>query len=137
MMSKKVSGFLMIAERELAAARCLYNNEFDAEAMYLVAQSAEKAARAVLESGGLLVGTTHSFDQLGSKLDTDHPLRDRILDFDEMLSGASTRYRYPTESGSVRVPRQSDVEFYLDEVESFIGAVKQHITGAEFNSFKR
>lgn len=132
-MSKKVSGYLVLAERELAAARCLYDNEFDGQAMYFIAQAAEKAARAILESSGAFGGLTHSFDQLGSKLDIDHPYRDRILDFDEALSGASTRYRYPTESGAVRVPSQTDVERYLDDVQSFIEEAKRFVVSAEFN----
>lgn len=39
----------------LAAARCLYDNEFDGKAMYFIAQAAEKVARAIMESSGVLV----------------------------------------------------------------------------------
>lgn len=86
-----------------------------------------------MESSGVVVGTTHSFDQMGSRLDINHPYRERILDFDEALSGASTRYRYPTESGSVRVPYLDDVNRCLDEVQAFIEEAKRFVVSAGFN----
>jgi HEPN domain-containing protein len=114
----------------------LHENEFKGQAMYFIAQAAEKAARAIIEASGLYAGTTHSFDQLGSKLNVDHPYRERILDFDEALSGASTRYRYPTESGQVREPTYSNVEKYLGDVAEFIEEARRFIVSTHFN-FRR
>lgn len=111
----------------------MHENGFKGQAIFFIAQAAEKAARAVIEASGFYAGTTHSFDQLGSKLNVDHPLRDRILDFDEALSSASTKYRYPTEGGQVREPTYAEVEKQLDNVADLIEEARRFMVSSHFN----
>jgi HEPN domain-containing protein len=100
------------------------------DAGYLTSQAAEKAARAVVENAGFVLGTTHSFEQSANPLPADHPMRASILEINEMgLSAASTSYRYPNPS-SGRMPKVPSLLVFqerLNRVEAFVASVRRHL----------
>ena len=100
---QRINGFLQIAGEEAKAAKNLLSDALSRQAVYFVQQSAEKLLRAVLEREGIPAGPTHSIAKLVELLSEAHPLRDKFLAFDE-LSVASTRYRYPGQTGFVASP---------------------------------
>lgn len=100
---QRINGFLHLADEEATAAKMLLADGLPRQAVYFVQQSAEKLLRAVLEREGIPAGPTHSIAKLVELLPTPHPLRDRFLSFDD-LSVASTRYRYPSQTGMLASP---------------------------------
>lgn len=125
-MDEKVSSFLQLAEEELGAAEDLVAKR-PRQAAYFVAQAAEKAARALCEAEGVLVGTTHSLGNIASMLPPQHALKQRVRDLD-YLSSASTRWRYPTPKGKIlAAPSVAQLRDDIAEVERFIDKVKESI----------
>jgi HEPN domain-containing protein len=96
---KRVKAVLQIAEEELSAAKRL-QAPLPRQAQYFLQQSVEKMIRATLEASEIPAGTAHSLSFLAGLLPQSHPLRARFTAF-EHLSGAATRYRYPTGTGVV------------------------------------
>ncbi len=130
-MKNKASGYLQLSKTEIRAAEYLYNagGEFDAQAMYLVSQSTEKAVRALAEEASVLIGTTHSFDKMASLFPADHPFKERIADYDEVLSSASTRMRYVTEKGTINTPQKDTISEAIEEARNFLKDVRAYLLG--------
>jgi HEPN domain-containing protein len=139
MMKKKAIGFLQLSQVELNAAKHLYDGKFDAQAFYLVSQSTEKVVRALAEEAGVLIGNTHSFERMAAAFPDDHPFKSRIRDYDELLSSASTRTRYVTDSGNMFVPGHEKVVYpSIIEAQEFINSAKSFLLSGEFkNTLKR
>jgi HEPN domain-containing protein len=99
MTRKRVEAFLQIANEEMEAADRLHS-ALPRQAEYFLQQTVEKLIRATLEAAGVPAGTAHNLSFLAGLLPPSHALRAKFTDF-EHLSTASTRYRYPTGTGSV------------------------------------
>ncbi len=100
---QRINGFLQLAGEEAKAAKNLLADGLSRQAVYFVQQSAEKLLRAVLEREGIPAGPTLSIAKLVELLSVSHSLRSRFLEFDD-LSVASTRYRYPSQTGFLAIP---------------------------------
>ena len=100
---QRINGFLQLAGEEAKAAKNLLADDLSRQAVYFVQQSAEKLLRAVLEREGIPAGPTHSIAKLVELLSVTHSLRSKFLEFDD-LSVASTRYRYPSQTGFLASP---------------------------------
>jgi HEPN domain-containing protein len=117
--SESVRSYIQLAEEELRAAELLAPTN-PRQAIYMVAQAAEKSARAILTNEGIAFGNLHSFGQMAQKLPADHPWRQRINDLDR-LSSASTRYRYPTATGRLaQAPETKALRDDIHEVSRFL-----------------
>jgi hypothetical protein len=121
----RIASFLTIADDEFTGATTLIN-ALPRQAAFLMQQTVEKLARAVLEREGIPAGPTHSIEALAGMPPRGHALRERLASFDD-LSGAATRYRYPTETGALREPdmsrlpgRLADIETLRREVVAFV-----------------
>jgi HEPN domain-containing protein len=121
----RIASFLTIADEEFVGATKLID-PLPKQAAFLMQQTVEKLTRAVLEREGIPAGPTHSIEALASMLPVHHVLRQRLMSFDD-LSGAATRYRYPTEAGALREPdkprlvsRLADIETLRRDVVAFV-----------------
>lgn len=96
-------------------------------AAYHLSQAAEKAARAVCEHAGIQVGTTHNIGHIGSMLPSEHPLRN-LIEAQNHLSTASTKYRYPDVFGRVpKEPSETNIRIMISEVRDFVEVVKDYV----------
>ena len=129
MTQKRIEAFLIIADQELAAADKL-RAPLPRQAQYFLQQSAEKLLRAVLESLGIIAGTSHQLFSLAEMLPPAHPLRMRFQGF-EYLSNASTRYRYPSPAGVVHSVSSDDVGRTFTEVSRLREEVHAHLKTAQ------
>jgi HEPN domain-containing protein len=111
----RIAAFLQIAEEELEGARRLAD-VLPKQASFFLQQTVEKLARAVLEFETIPAGITHSIDALANLLPEGHILKQKLMAFED-LSSAATRYRYPTERGTLRTLNTSQVKAKLEAVE--------------------
>jgi HEPN domain-containing protein len=118
---KRVQALLALADEDLGAARILLGFSMRT-ARYHVQQSAEKAAKALLEHRGINPGREHRFELLAEMLPEGDPWRSRIQSLDE-LSPAATTHRYPTSEGRILRPPSREL------VEREIGVVAQLVLG--------
>ena len=123
--SRRIEGFLLLAAEELAAARQLAPL-LPRQGAYFLQQSVEKLARAVLEFENIAAGATHNLRFLANLLGEHHPLKSAFIAFDD-LTPASTRYRYPSPSGSVAPVKAEHVVARLSDVEQLTANVLNHI----------
>ncbi len=121
----RIASFLQLASEELESARYLML-PLPKQSAFFMQQAVEKLLRAVLEKEDCLAGITHSIEALAALLPTQHPLRAVFMSFDD-ISGAATRFRYPTETGNLRAPdisgmpeRIADIEELQKRVIAFI-----------------
>jgi len=125
---RRVDALLEMAEEDLAGARTLLAISTRL-ARYHVQQSAEKAAKALLEQRGLNPGREHRFELLAEMLDLPDPWRARIKSLDT-LSPAATSHRYPTAEGRIMTPPRRDiVEKEIAVVETFIRDIRKTVGG--------
>ena len=124
--SRRVAAFLKLADREIASARHLLAVAPE-HAAYFTQQAVEKLLRAVLEFEAKPAGATHNLRLLAEILSRTHPLHDAFMTFD-VLSSASTRFRYPTEFGDLRVISEAQVAKHLAEFETLRKAVATYLT---------
>ena len=101
------------------------------QALYFLQQTVEKLIRATLEAADIPAGTAHSLSFLAGLLPTGHPSAEKFLDFDH-LSAASTRYRYPTEAGTVRTISAAEVEDELRRVVALKGEALAYLRSKGF-----
>lgn len=121
----RITSFLQLASEEFEGARKLLP-ALPKQSAFFMQQSVEKLLRAVLEQEECLAGITHSIEALAALLPARHPLRALFMSFDD-LSGAATRFRYPTEVGNLRAPdinampqRLADIEDLQKRVIAFL-----------------
>jgi HEPN domain-containing protein len=121
----RIASFLQLAREELESARYLMD-PLPKQSAFFMQQSVEKLLRAVLEQEECLAGITHNIEALAALLPAQHPLRSVFMSFDD-ISGAATRFRYPTETGNLRAPdisampgRLADIEDLQKRVIAFI-----------------
>ena len=98
----RIAAFLNLAQEELDAASWLVERS-PRQSAYLVQQSAEKLARAILTHADVKFGIGHNLAQMAEALPADHPWIEKILPLDRH-SPAATRYRYPTMAGRLLDP---------------------------------
>ena len=123
---RRIHAFISIAGGDLKGAKLLAA-EARAQAMFLAQQSVEKLLRAVIEADDKRAGTTHNIAELAALLSSKHELYDRFLEFDD-LSGASTRYRYPTSAGhEIHPPTQASFANTLQEIDSLTKQVVEFL----------
>jgi HEPN domain-containing protein len=122
---RKINAFLLIAEEEFAAAKQLAPL-LPRQAAYFLQQSIEKLVRGVLEADGIPAGTTHNLRYLADLLAPHHPLKAEFIAFDD-LTPASTRYRYPSPSGSIAPVKPESVIARFSEVERLTELVRTYI----------
>lgn len=99
---KRIVAFLQLAGEELRAAQSLVEQS-PRQAAYLIQQSAEKIARAVLTDAGVKFGIGHNLGQMARALPESHPWIEKLLPLDRH-SSAATRYRYPSATGRLFDP---------------------------------
>ena len=121
----RIASYMQIAADELAGARQLMDT-LPRQSAFFMQQCVEKLLRAVLENDEYLAGNTHSIEALARLLPDHHLLKALFASFDD-LSGAATRYRYPTERGVIRSPdhmlmpaRLADIEDLQRRVVAFL-----------------
>jgi HEPN domain-containing protein len=124
--AKRIAAFLQIAEKEGKSARHLLPIAPEHSA-YFVQQSVEKLLRAVLEHEDQPAGSTHNIRMLAETLPKGHQLYGQFLAFDS-LSSASSRYRYPTEFGDVRMIGENEVEDHLANLKLLQKAVTTYLS---------
>ncbi len=123
----RIASFLQLASEEIEAARQLLPT-LPNQSAFFMQQSVEKLLRAVLEQEECLAGITHSIEALAALLPAQHPLRAVFMSFD-VISGAATRFRYPTEVGNLRAPDINGMPQRLadiDDLQKRVIAFLQH-----------
>lgn len=123
----RISAFMRLAEEELEVASWLVEKA-PRQCAYLVQQSAEKMARAILAAAGVEYGTGHNLGQMATALPAGHPWIDKILPLNRH-SPAATRYRYPSVGGRLLDPPSSkrlgqdvaELKDLLEEARQFLG----------------
>jgi len=121
---RRVRAFLTISERELSAALALLPAH-PTEAIFLLQQSVEKIARAMLEDEEVPASKTHSLAALADLLPADHPFQVRLRELDP-LSGAATRYRYPGSTGRVFEVEAAEVQSAAAKVTELLRDAKSY-----------
>ena len=121
---KRVRAFLQIAARELRSAKLLAG-ESPEDALFLLQQSSEKLARALIEAAGLVAGTTHNIQTLAEILPEGHALKDSLKPVYD-LSTAATRFRYPTSGGNI-FEADMDVAAAAAHVEQLMNSVIDYL----------
>jgi len=122
---RRVQAFLTISERELSAALDLLPAH-PTESIFLLQQSVEKIARAMLEEEEVFASKTHSLAALADMLPGDHPFQGRLRELDP-LSGAATRYRYPGSTGRVFDVEAAEVQSVAAQVIDLLRDAKIHL----------
>ena len=124
--------FLDLAQKELKSGQVLYKHGLTGQSMYMLSQAAEKATRALMEEEDIPQITGHNFGALAARFPDDHPFKQRVAEF-LPLSGASTKYRYPSETQNFE-PRPAMLEKALADVETFVGDMKRYLVQADFRT---
>jgi len=126
MAPRRVDALLQMAEEDLAGAKSLLVVSTRL-ARYHAQQSAEKAAKALLEHRGLNPGREHRFESLADMLPQGDEWRDRIHSLDS-LSPAATSHRYPTAEGRIMPPPGRElVEGEIATVATFVQDVRSSV----------
>jgi HEPN domain-containing protein len=121
---RRVGALLEMADEDLVGAKALLVMSTRL-ARYHVQQSAEKAAKALLEHRGLNPGREHRFGSLAEMLPEGDPWRARIASLDS-LSPAATSHRYPTAEGRIMPPPGRElVEPEIAAVAAFIQDIRK------------
>lgn len=126
---RRIHSFFVLAEEEANAAALLISPN-PRQAAFFQQQAVEKMIRALIELERVAAGPTHSLGALADLLGPEHPMRERLKNFDE-ISSAAAKFRYPTGRGSVPtvdrdtlLQRQSAITVLMSDVRDFVGPLQ-------------
>ncbi len=126
--SHEIQQWLLKSQRDLAAARVLFQHQLFDTTVYHCQQSAEKALKAYLVYQQVILQKTHNLVVLLEsciKFDADFEV---LRDSAESLTPYATEFRYP---GDIVEPKQDDVEEALEMAVLVLDFVTQAVPNSK------